>query len=301
MCFYLHALLLLLCCILCLCILAPEALVMINCQDGESKEDEFEIIVDGIVDEKYDIFSAGCVLFWTLFDCHPFSQYMNNNGNHNQLDANQTYKNILQNNIVVDNWNDSKNPKNLYSKYGLPTILLIDLIKQCLNPDPCKRPSAKQVLKHPFFKTNTKLNASSKYRHAGKRLKNRIKKKIVKHDGKPQKSKQSETQKRDTTSAKRKQKSENFATNNTIPNAATMNSKERRYNKTKQNKAEKPNKNRKNENKNVNKNNNQSYNGEKSKLSSNSSTISNETFNSNQISTCINTLISNNCTHCSFF
>lgn len=142
--------------------IAPEALKTISDNDNENKDEEKErIILDGIVDSKYDIFSAGCVLFLIMLDCDPFTQYVNHDGA--QTDQDKTFRNIKQNNILVKNWQNPKNKKNLYRKCGQDVILLIDLIKQCLIPDPVQRPSAEQVLKHAFFDTCKNPHVDNKH------------------------------------------------------------------------------------------------------------------------------------------
>ncbi|KAG7026700.1 Serine/threonine-protein kinase/endoribonuclease IRE1a, partial [Cucurbita argyrosperma subsp. argyrosperma] len=85
-----------------------------------------EQLLQGRQTRAVDLFSLGCVLFFCITGGrHPF-------GDRLERDIN----------IV-------KNQMNLFLVESIPEAL--DLISQLLNPNPCLRPKASEVLHHPFF------------------------------------------------------------------------------------------------------------------------------------------------------
>uniref|UniRef100_A0A8D2KT56 Serine/threonine-protein kinase/endoribonuclease IRE1 n=1 Tax=Varanus komodoensis TaxID=61221 RepID=A0A8D2KT56_VARKO len=78
-----------------------------------------------------DIFSAGCVFYYVISEGnHPFGKSL------------QRQANILLGAYSLDLLNPEKHGKHTVAR---------DLIEQMISTDPQKRPSAKCVLKHPFF------------------------------------------------------------------------------------------------------------------------------------------------------
>ncbi|XP_028311409.1 serine/threonine-protein kinase/endoribonuclease IRE1 isoform X3 [Gouania willdenowi] len=77
-----------------------------------------------------DIFSAGCVFYYVVSKgCHPFGKSL------------QRQANILLGTYSLDHLQTDKHGD----------IVATDLIERMLSIDPCSRPSAEGVLKHPFF------------------------------------------------------------------------------------------------------------------------------------------------------
>ena len=124
---------------------APEAL--------KFNEDKQIYEIGGMIDQKYDIWSFGVLLYILLhYPNEPFTQFELTDGESKKCNVQSTFKNIKQQKFLTQDWTDFSNNKfNIYKQEETKVPLLIDLLKHCFIANPQQRPSAATLLRHPFF------------------------------------------------------------------------------------------------------------------------------------------------------